>query len=91
MLRPKSRFLDESALVPQSNVVRPAPTRFTHVLSVNTPFYLDRERTGDEPEGILQAGTPVVVASTHGDRCRVVDGRGLAVDVPWEHLQEIRR
>jgi hypothetical protein len=90
VLRPEVHALDESAVVPKSNVVRPTPTRFTHELTVDTPFRLDREATGDEPDGILPAGTPVVVAATHGDRCRVVDGRGLAVDVPRDRLRKIR-
>jgi hypothetical protein len=90
VLRPEVHALDESALVPESNVIRPTPTRFTHELTVDTPFRLDRTPTGSKPDGILPAGTPVVVTTTHGDRCRVVDGRGLAVDVPRDHVQVIR-
>jgi hypothetical protein len=90
VLRPKVHALDGSALVPDSNVVRPAPTRFTHELTVDTPFRLDREVPGNAPDGTLPVGTPVVVTAMHDDRCRVVDGRGLAVDVPRDHLQEIR-
>jgi hypothetical protein len=89
VLRPKVHALDQSALVPDSNVVRPAPTRFTHKLTMDTPFRLDRDGTG-EPDGTLPAGTQVVVTATQGDRCRVVDGRGLAVDIPGDRLQEIR-
>jgi hypothetical protein len=88
VLRPEVRRLRESALVPESNVVRPAPTTFTHQLTEDTPFYLDGGRPGRSPDGTLTAGTPVVVAGTHGDRYRVVDGRGLAVDVPRDHLEE---
>jgi len=89
MLRPEVHVLDRSALVPDRNLVRPAPTHFTHELAVDTPFHLDRSPGHGEPDGVLPAGTAVVVAATHGDRCRVVDGRGLAVEVPQGSVREL--
>lgn len=89
MLRPEIHVLDRSALVADGNLVRPAPTHFTHELAADTPFRLDREPGGADPDGVLPAGTPVVVAAAHGDRCRVVDGRGLAVDVPRTSVRGI--
>lgn len=90
-LRPEAHVLPRSALVPDENVVRPAPTQFTHELAVDTPFQWDRDPGRIEPDGVLAAGTRVVVAATDGDRSRVVDGRGLAVDVPQANLREIPR
>ena len=89
VLRPDVHVLDRSALVPDRNVVRPPPTRFTHELVADTPFRLDRDPPGGPPDGVLAAGTPVVVASREGDRCRVVDGRGLAVQVPCAALRAL--
>jgi hypothetical protein len=89
MIRLEVHVLGRSALLPDSNVVRPAPTHFTHELAVDTPFHLDRNPAYGESDRILPAGTRVVVAATRGERCRVVDGRGLAVVVPRSHLHQL--
>jgi hypothetical protein len=81
VLRPDVVVLRDEALLPASNVVRPAPARLTHELVVDEPYRLDRAGRGPQPDGVLPAGTRVAVLVAGEDRCRVVDARGLAVDV----------
>jgi len=89
MLRPKARVLADETLVPDANLVRPPPNRFTHELLVDEPFRLDRSEDTGEPDGVLLAGTPVVLLVEDADSCRVVDGRGLYVEVRRESLRKL--
>jgi hypothetical protein len=89
MLRPETSVLSDEALVPEGNVVRPAPNRFTHELLVDEPYRFERPERADEPDGVLPAGTPVVVLVDGPDRCRVVDGSGLYVEVRRESLGKL--
>jgi hypothetical protein len=89
MRRPDAVVLGEDALVPERNVVQPPPNRFTHELVVDEPYRLDRPERADEPDGVLPAGTPVVLLIEGADRCRVVDGSGLYVEVGRASLREL--
>jgi hypothetical protein len=89
MRRPETNVLADEALVPDSNLVRPPPTRFTHELLVDEPYRFDRQRRGREPAGVLPAGTRVVVLVEGEDHCRVVDGRGLYVEVRRASLRRL--
>jgi hypothetical protein len=81
--------LGEEALLPERNVVRPPPNRFTHQLTVDEPYRLDRPERSAEPDGVFPAGTRVVLLVEGPDRCRVVDGRGLYVEVRRDSLLEL--
>ena len=82
-LRPEIEVLGAEALVPPANLVRPAPNRFTHRLTEDTPYFYGRRREGAPADGRLAAGTPVVAMVDEDDGCcRVVDGQGLYVEVP---------
>jgi hypothetical protein len=87
--RPDAVVLGEEALVPERNVVRPPPNRFTHELLVDEPYRLDRPERTDEPDGVLPARTQVVLLVEGPDRCRVVDGSGLYVEVRRASLREL--
>jgi hypothetical protein len=87
--RPEAVVLGEEALVPERNVVRPPPNRFTHELLVDEPFRLDRPERTDDPDGVLPARTQVVLLVEGPDRCRVVDGNGLYVEVRRASLREL--
>jgi hypothetical protein len=87
--RPEAVVLGEEALLPERNVVRPPPNRFTHQLAVDEPYRLDRPERSAETDGVLPAGTRVVVLVEGPDRCRVVDGRGLYVEVRRDSLREL--
>ncbi|MBO0657406.1 hypothetical protein J1792_33250 [Streptomyces triculaminicus] len=81
--RPDVTVLGAEALVPRDNVVRPAPNRFSHVLEQDQPYWFDRAEPHPQPDGVLAAGTPVVVLreEEEGEQCRVVTGSGLYVSV----------
>jgi hypothetical protein len=87
--RPEAVVLGEEALLPERNVVRPPPNRFTHELLADEPYRLDRPERSDKPDGVLPSGTRVVVLVEAPDHCRVVDGRGLYVEVRRDSLREL--
>jgi hypothetical protein len=89
MLRPDATVLGDEALVPASNLVRPAPNRFTHELIADEPYWLDRPGPAHGPDGVLAAGTPVAVLVEGADRYRVVDRTGLYVEVRRASLREL--
>jgi hypothetical protein len=88
-LRPKITVVEEAALVPGANLIQPAPNRFTHELSRDEPFRFDRVEPSGEPDGVLAAGTPVVLLVEGPERCRVVDGTGLYVEVRCSSLRSL--
>jgi hypothetical protein len=87
--RPEAVVLGEEALVPDRNLVRPAPNRFTHELLVDEPYRLDRAERSTDMDGVLPARTKVVLLVERRDRCRVVDGRGLYVEVRRSSLRRL--
>jgi Leishmanolysin len=87
--RPEAVVLGEESLVPDRNVVRPAPNRFTHELLVDEPYRLDRPEPSTDTDGVLPARTKVVLLVERRDRCRVVDGRGLYVEVRRSSLRRL--
>lgn len=88
-VRPEVVVLPDSALVPDRNVIRPAPNRFTHELTRAAPFYFDgAQQQGRQPNGEFPDGTRVVLLVHHGGtHCRVVDSRGLYVEVEFDALR----
>ena len=89
-LRPDPMVLAEEALIPGHNLVHPPPTRFTHELTADEPYRYDRPKAGaGEPDGVLPAGTPVVLMVDGRERSRVVDGQGRYIDVRTASLREL--
>ena len=89
MLRPDMVVLGEESIVPESNVAHSAPAELTHELAVDEPYRFDDSDPAAAPDGVLPAGTRVAVLAEGDDRCRVVDGSGLAVDVRRASLREL--
>jgi hypothetical protein len=89
MLRPEARVLADETLVPETNLVRPPPDRFTHELVVDEPYRFDRPGRAGESDGVLPAGTRVAVLVQGRERCRVVDGRGVQVEVRRASLRKL--
>lgn len=88
-LRPEFEILDESSLIPDENLIRPAPTAFTHEVVGDTPFSY---RDGGGTVGSLAPGAKVVLLrEDDGGRCWVVDGRGLYVSVDGGTLRPLTR
>jgi hypothetical protein len=91
MLRPEAVVVPDEALVPPSNLIKPPPNRFTHELVADEPYQFDRLGRGrKQPDGFLPAGTPVVLLVDGDDRCRVVDGMGVYVEIRRSSLRERR-
>lgn len=88
MLRPEPVVLGAEALVPDDNVA-PAPTRLTHELTEDEPYWFDRTAGGDA-DGMLPAGTPVAVAHDGAELTTVIDRRGLSVEVRTASLRPAR-
>lgn len=89
-IRPEASILDENAIIPENNLILPAPNQFTHELIGSQPFYYDRPQQRASPAGQFSAGTRVVLLVYEGGRyCRVVDGRGLYVEVEYGSLRKL--
>jgi hypothetical protein len=82
--------LGEDALVPSTNVVEPRPSDLSYELTEDEPFWFDGVAHDQPPNGTLAKGTRVAVLSASSDLVRIVDQRGLAVDVRGEHVREVR-
>ena len=77
-------------MVPDKNIIRPAPNQFTHELTRAQPFYFDGAQQGRPPDGELPAGAKVVLLLHDGGAyCRVADGRGLYVEVEHDALRRL--
>ena len=88
MLRPKAVVLENEALVPRRNVIKPPPNQFTHKVKRSQPFFYEDPR--DEPDGEFEEGTPVVLMVYDGGAsCRVVDGHGLYVETAYGGLHRL--
>lgn len=89
MIRPKREVLPDSALVPNRNLV-PPPTRFTHRVKADTPFYFRKPGTKSKPaksDGTLSGLTSVrLLTHDGGTYCRVADAQGLKVTVAFSAL-----
>lgn len=81
VLRPEAVVLGEEALIPESNVVDPVPSPLAHELTIDEPYWYDGVTHNQRPSGMLPSGTPVAIIEDRPDQYRVVDGRGLAVDI----------
>lgn len=91
MLRPKATVLPDSALVPEENLLRTPPRRFTHEVEAEQPYYYSNAARAAAPDGTFPAGTQVAVLSPEeGEMCRVADGRGLSVFTAFGGLRALR-
>lgn len=89
-IRPDAVVLPESAVVPDKNIITPAPNQFTHELTRPQPFYFDGAPQGRPPDGELTEGAKVVLlVHDGGSYCRVSDGRGLYVEIEYDALKRI--
>lgn len=91
-VRPEALVLPANALVPNENLIWPPPNLFTHVLARVQPYFYGAAADGGPADGELAAGTRVVLLVYEGgSACRVVDGRGLYVEVEYAALRRLKR
>lgn len=83
-------MLPDSATIPDANLIRPAPDRFTHRVGSAQPYYYTVPRGADAGDGTFDAGAKVVVLSHTGGRwCHVADARGLHVVTAFSGLEAL--
>ena len=89
MLSPEAIVLPENALVPERSSISPPPNRFTHEIVAAQPYYFGGADS-DRPAGEFAAKTKVVLVRYEGgDRCNVIDGRGLYVETDYRGLRTL--
>ena len=89
-VRPEATVLGEGAIVPDKNLIIPAPNQFTHEMVKARPYYFDGAQQGAAPNGEFPAGTKVVLlVYDGGSYCRVADGQGLYVEIEYDGLKKL--
>ena len=89
-LRPEAVVLAKGALIPNANLIAPAPNQFTHELARAQPFYYGEAEAGTAPDGELPAATKVALLVYHGGTaCRVVDHQGLYIEIEYSSLRKL--
>ena len=86
---PEASVLDESAIIPDENLMSPAPTQFTHKLKRAQPYYFSHAKEGKQPDGEFSAGTRVLLVSKDGNHYRVADEQGLLVEIEGDNLKKL--
>ena len=88
---PKAKVLSRKAVVPDDNLIRPAPNQFTHEVKRAQGYYFKGARQGSPPDGEFAEGTEVVLlVYDGGSYCRVADGQGLYVETEYEGLKKLK-
>jgi hypothetical protein len=89
-VRPKAVVLPENTIVPERNLISPAPNQFTHELTRPQPFYFTGAQQAAPPDGQFPAGTKVVLLVYDGGTyCRVADRQGLYVEIEYDSLKKL--
>lgn len=88
--RPEATVLPEDAMIPDKNLIKPAPNQFTHKLKSAQAYYYDGAQQGAPADGEFPAGTKVaLLVHDGGNYCRVVDARGLYVEIEFASLKKL--
>ena len=91
-VRPDAIILPEDAVIPDKNLISPAPNQFTHELTRQASFYYNSAQQGTPPDGEFSSGAKVVLlVYDGGSSCRVADGRGLYVEIEYDALKKLRQ
>jgi hypothetical protein len=81
--------LDDSAIIPDKNLIKPPPNKFTHELKRQEPYYYSEIKKTKEPDGEFAAGTKVLLVREEKDHCRVADEQGLYVEIECDSLKKL--
>lgn len=87
--KPRATVLGENAVIPEGNLISPAPKNFTHELIRKEPFYYSNPTKDAEPSGEFKSGTKVLLVRSRGRFCRVADKQGLLVEVACDSLKKL--
>jgi hypothetical protein len=89
-IRPDAVVLGENAIVPEKNLISPAPNQLTHELLRPQPFYFTGAQQATQPDGLFSSGTKVVLLVYDGGKyCRVADRQGLYVEIEYDSLKKL--
>jgi hypothetical protein len=89
VIRPQMITMEESALIPPQNLIRPAPNQFTHTLKRPQAYRFDQSPNA-QVDGELAKGTRVVLLfHEDGPLCRVANEEGLYVEIEFDSLKKI--
>lgn len=89
-LRPEALVLAEGAVVPEKNILAPAPNQFSHRLAQDEPFYFHGADQQDSPSGMLAKDTRVMLLCYDGGKhCWIADEHGLYVQVSYGSLKKL--
>lgn len=86
---PETSILDESAIVPDKNLISPVPNQFSHELKRSQPYFFSGAKKTKQPDGEFSEGTKVLLVRKDGDLCRVADEQGLYVEVECDSLKKL--
>ena len=86
--RPTAEILPDSAVVPDRNVLSPAPDHFTHEVTSRQPYWFAAQN-GGSGDGEFEPGTKVLVTHTDGPYAWVADARGLYVQTDLASLRPL--
>ena len=89
-IRPDTVVLGENAIVPEKNLISPAPNQLAHELLRPQPFYFTGAQQATQPDGQFSSGTKVVLLVYDGGKyCRVADRQGLYVEIEYDSLKKL--
>ncbi|MGZ8900907.1 MAG: hypothetical protein ACXW3Z_12495 [Limisphaerales bacterium] len=89
-IRPEPVVLPSGSLIPAPNLINPPPNHFTHQAQRETPYFYSEAANNKQPDGVIPPGTRVTMLRCEdGGRCRVVDERGLYIQVDSKNLQQL--
>lgn len=91
-IRPEASVLPGNAVIPDRNLISPAPNQFTHELKRSQPYYFGSARQAAPPDGEFPAGAKVVLlVYDGGSYCRVANEQGLYAEIEYESLRKLSR
>ena len=90
MIRPKAVVLDNDAMIPDRNIVKPAPNQFTHVVTQTKPYYYNGRENAKAPDGEFKQQTRVVlIRHDGGNDCWVASEEGLYAETDYRNLKKL--
>jgi hypothetical protein len=86
----KFKVLSEESIVPEKNIISPAPNQFSHQIVRLCPYYFNKYEQTRPPDGKLKKGAKVtLLVYEKGDYCRVADKRGLYIEVLYKDIAKL--
>ena len=89
-IRPKAVILESNSIIPEKNIISPAPNQFTHVTKESQPYYFIEVERAQNPDGEFKKDTRVILLKYDGgEYCWVANEQGLYVEVDHKGLRPL--